>query len=338
MTDLRSPYPFFGGKRRVASLVWERFGNTVNYVEPFFGSGAVLLGRPHTGKTETVNDANAFISNFWRALKAEPDVVAFHADWPVSEVDLHARHLWLVSEGVKHVERCKNEPEYYDAKIAGWWVWGACQWIGSGWCDGLNCRGAVTEKLPHLMNDGKGIHRLTHKIPILSGAHGKGIQCGENKSGITQYLQGLSDRLRSVRVCCGDWSRVMGETVTWRHGVTAVFLDPPYSEPERTKVYAVETVGVAEKVRDWCHENGENRQLRIALCGYSGEGHETLEAAGWSLVAWKAAGGYGSQGKGDTNGRENAKRERIWFSPFCLSNSLFGHENDADTESQEVTV
>jgi len=40
----------------------------------------------------------------------------------------------------------------------------------------------------------------------------------------------------------------------------------------------------------------------------------------WQCVPWKASGGYGSQGKTDgLNGRENATRERIWFSPHCLS-------------------
>ena len=37
---LRAPFPWFGGKRRVAPEVWERFGDVPNYVEPFFGSGA----------------------------------------------------------------------------------------------------------------------------------------------------------------------------------------------------------------------------------------------------------------------------------------------------------
>lgn len=44
---LKAPFPWFGGKSKVAGLVWERFGEVENYVEPFFGSGAVLLGRPH---------------------------------------------------------------------------------------------------------------------------------------------------------------------------------------------------------------------------------------------------------------------------------------------------
>jgi hypothetical protein len=41
-----APFPWFGGKRKVAAEVWARFGAVENYVEPFFGSGAVLLGRP----------------------------------------------------------------------------------------------------------------------------------------------------------------------------------------------------------------------------------------------------------------------------------------------------
>ncbi len=136
---MRAPFPWFGGKSRVAELVWERFGNTPNYVEPFFGSGAVLLARPHQAKIETINDRDCFVANFWRALQADPDAVARHADNPVNEADQHARHLWLITQ-TEWAERMKTEPEFYDAKIAGWWVWGQCIWIGSGWCSGLSQR------------------------------------------------------------------------------------------------------------------------------------------------------------------------------------------------------
>ena len=36
----------------------------------------------------------------------------------------------------------------------------------------------------------------------------------------------------------------------------------------------------------------------------------------WECIAWKARGGYGSQG--NSASRENAGRERTWFSPHCL--------------------
>jgi DNA adenine methylase len=116
---LASPFPYFGGKRKASSLIWERFGDVQNYVEPFFGSGAVLLGRPSPFRgTETVNDKDCYLANFWRALRADPDGVSFAADWPVNEADLHARHLWLLSQA-EFRERMRTEPDYYDPLIAG---------------------------------------------------------------------------------------------------------------------------------------------------------------------------------------------------------------------------
>ena len=81
MTALKAPFPYFGGKRVVAPEVWRRFGDTPNYIEPFFGSGAVLLGRPpfEGNRIETVNDLDGHLANFWRALQADPDAVAYYA-------------------------------------------------------------------------------------------------------------------------------------------------------------------------------------------------------------------------------------------------------------------
>lgn len=138
MTPLRAPFPYFGGKRKVADVVWQRLGDVRSYVEPFFGSGAVLLARPDGdgARVETVNDIDGFIANFWRAVAADPEAVAHHADWPVNENDLHARHAWLVGQRDALTARLEGDPDYHDARIAGWWCWGACAWIGSGWCSG----------------------------------------------------------------------------------------------------------------------------------------------------------------------------------------------------------
>ena len=92
LPTLKAPFPWFGGKSRVASLVWERFGDTPNYVEPFAGSLAVLLGRPHEPHTETINDKDYMVANFWRALQCDREAVAEYADWPVNEADQNARH------------------------------------------------------------------------------------------------------------------------------------------------------------------------------------------------------------------------------------------------------
>ena len=47
MDKLKAPFPWFGGKSRVSHIVWDYFGDVANYVEPFAGSLAVLLGRPN---------------------------------------------------------------------------------------------------------------------------------------------------------------------------------------------------------------------------------------------------------------------------------------------------
>ena len=60
---LKAPFPYFGGKSLVADRIWDLFGDVDHYIEPFFGSGAVLLGRPGwtPDMTETVNDMDGFL-------------------------------------------------------------------------------------------------------------------------------------------------------------------------------------------------------------------------------------------------------------------------------------
>lgn len=41
------PAPWFGGKRKAAPTVWALLGDVPHYVEPFAGTLAVLLERPH---------------------------------------------------------------------------------------------------------------------------------------------------------------------------------------------------------------------------------------------------------------------------------------------------
>lgn len=284
--QLVAPFPWFGGKRRVASLVWERFGDVAHYVEPFFGSGAVLLGAPKPAKVETVNDLDGFVANFWRAVQWDPDGVAKHADWPVNEADLHARHAWLIGQRGALTEKLMADLRYFDSEIAGWWVWGVNLWLGTTWC-----------RAP------------ARQIPALSWQ--SSVNHPSRTVTATSSITALAERLRHARVACGEWTRVLGRsTLECGGGVAAILLDPPY-EPEQHAV----TYGAAAVSRDvaaWALEHGDDPSLRIALCGYEGEHN----MPGWTSVQWKANGGYGNQGDG--RGRANAKRETLWFSPHCL--------------------
>ena len=326
----------FGGKSQIADVIWSRFGDTPNYVEGFFGSGAVLLNRPHwqpeKSMIETVNDLSGFIANFWRAVQADPDQVSHYADWIVSESDLHARHGWLVRQAVDLSAKLEGDPDYYDPKIAGWWVWGAACWIGGGWCSGrgpwqqvetadgwrlvnTGTDGEITKKLVHLGGAGQGVKRA--RVHLTGAGQGN---AGEGEQGLYAWMQALSERLARVRVCCGDWSRVCGPTPTFKNGLTSVFLDPPYSESvgRDMDLYEIDLkheknqLNINELVYAWCRSNEDNPLLRIALAGYDGE----YDLPGWDCVAWKTNGGYGNHGNG--RGRDNADREKVWFSPNCL--------------------
>jgi len=439
---LKAPFPWFGGKSRAVGVIHPRLGDCPAYIEPFAGSLAYLLSKAPS-RYETVNDLDNYVANFWRAVTADPEAVAFHADWPVNEACLTARHRWLMAAWRKHKFRTRMlcDPTYFDALVAGWWVWGISCWIGAGWCDersewngpgGEGNRGramhqpkepdakrqnlarqfavhkvtvrepsptpemmvqsergpagvrrvptqrpacsheskGVTKSpdlmakasgvRPDLASDGKGVHAPHRKRPCLGDGHTmkgcvpmgrphlqrhyevhkppKTRSVGEKLPAIAEWkmtsglhkpncallewMNRLADRLRYVRVCCGDWSRIMGKAVRTAATPCAILLDPPYSDKagRAENIYATEDLDVAHDVREWCVEHGGDESLRIALCGYEGEGHEVLvNDHGWTVEAWKASGGYGRI-HGDKAGRslKNRHRERIYFSPGCI--------------------
>lgn len=174
--------------------------------------------------------------------------------------------------------------------------------------------------------NGAGMREPSRQTPDLSGGnrdgaaarHGAGVHGVGLRTALHDTFTRLAARVRYVRFPCGDWKRVMTPAVTWRHGLTGILLDPPYDDGAVD--YAVGG-RVSSEVRAWCVEHWDDRlpngspAYRAALCGYEGE-HDELEKLGWDVVAWKARGGYGNQRKNGAN--ENARRERIWFSPHCL--------------------
>lgn len=353
---LKAPFPWFGGKSRVAHIVWEHLHDVDNYVEPFAGSLAVLLGRPLPIKgVETVNDIDCYIANFWRAVKNDPAGVAKYANNPVNEADLTARHIWLVNTGKERIQRLFGDPNYYDVQVAGWWVWGISCWIGSGFCSGRGSwtvdssgrlvrkgeeeddehtyrdenRG-VDRKRPHIGNTGVGVNRMSLRSGDNTIDGHTGIRAGEDT--ITAYLNQLAERLRYVRVCCGDWKRVVTKGVLNTGSVTGIFLDPPYDTTIRCDhLYTHDEAGVNHDVYEWAIEHQDEPNYRIILCGYEGE-YEIPK--NWTTIKW-------------VSGRANADnrfKERLWISPQCkrkgisnlINTSLFDFFNSTG-ESPGVT-
>lgn len=287
--QLLAPFPWFGGKRKVAADVWARLGSPKQYIEPFCGSAAILLAAPSVASLEVVGDMNGFIANFWRAVKYQPGRVAEWADYPVSHIDQGARHVWLHRRRETLAEGLADAEWPGDAQAAGWWLWGQCSWIGSGWAewDRSSEPGAIGQ-VPHVSDAGRG-HLMT--------SAGRAAW---------EWLHRLADRLERVRVIHGDWSRCLNHH--YGKDSTAVFLDPPYLAFEG--LYSAGEKAVADAVAEWA---AEHAHLRIALCGHVGD----YDLPGWDAVAWKRDRlTYGSAKTTDA--------ECIWYSPACLKVAATG--------------
>ena len=315
---LAAPFPYFGGKRRAAPRIWQALGDPAGYVEPFAGSAAVLLARPEFNgrRVETLNDADGWLVNCWRAIQLSPDAVAAAAWGPVAEIDYHARLAWLQARRTPDlVAWMEGDPEAHDPKAAGWWLYVLACGIGDPFGPGpWRVIDGHLRKLPHLGDAGRGVNR---ELPHLGDA-GQGVNrelphLGDAGQGqLEGYMRQLADRLRRVRITCGSWERVVKPSVTRSgtggDGTRAMFLDPPYATSGDLYAHAGGDVAVA--VREWCAK--APRELRVILCGYDDE-HDELLACGWSVTEGKAGGGAGYS----TNSF-NGRRERLWLSPACI--------------------
>ena len=334
----KTPWPWFGGKSDAAPHVWDALGDVDHYVEPFAGSLAVLLRRPHVANrsyhSETVNDLDGLLVNAWRAIAADPDAVAEAASWPVSEADLHARHLALLAwRASGAAERLMGDPAFFDARMAGWWMWGQSCWIGSGWCSGngpwivsddgritkRSKSGGVARQLPHLGNNGQGVNRPQLRE---EGVGAEPEYHPMTMPELRRWVRFLSARLRHVRILNGDWTRActsgaLQPIAVRQGGHCGVFLDPPYAGDVRTAdVYSHDDAEIASRVRDWCIENGDNPRYRIVLAGFDTE-HRALESMGWRVIEWYRE-GFLKGGMSKISGATQQKRERLWLSPHCL--------------------
>ncbi len=134
----KSPFWYFGSKRHAADIVWKALGDVHRYYEPMGGSIAVLLKRPHPvdrkKRLEVVNDIDGMLINFFRALQHDPQTVATYAGFPQSEADFNARKIALLEWKTQgNLEALWTDPLYYDARIAGWWLWVHNNQIGSSY-------------------------------------------------------------------------------------------------------------------------------------------------------------------------------------------------------------
>ena len=279
--------------------MWARFGNPTVYVEPFFGSGAVLLAREDPCPREIIADTNGHLVNFWRALTAAPDEVAMWADWPTFHHDLTARHRWLIATAPERAELMRLDPEYYDAKAAGWWVWGISNWIGGGW-------GYVPHDKRPLVNDRGGGRGVQLQHIALSGV--AAIGSGER---LLPWFRSLAQRMAEVVQLDRDWRSALTPTLLMdtatssATGPVAVFLDPPYLDNDRSlTLYTSDLDGEMPAAAAWQWALDHGDRYRVAYCCHADD-FELPE--GWDEVSYRMPAR-----------RKSVRHEVIRFSPACL--------------------
>jgi len=318
---IKAPFPYFGGKSRIAPTIWSRLGNPQRFIEPFVGSAATLLGRPgidfEDPPNEVINDLDGYLVNAWRAIAYSPGKLIELLQRPIVEADLVAVNNALTENRGLIIPKLKSDEMWNDVEIAAKWLWGISAWLGSGFSSVI-----------------AGV-----KKPV-SGRCGVNCYHGEE---LQKYIQTLHRRLRGVLICNGSWERVLSDSYTGEGYVRnaredgtgtyksiGVVLDPPYKGDRVMGMYDEDSAEVWDAAADWCREHGDDPTYRIALCGYEGY----VELPGWEEVRWKAVGGFSGSSK-DRNSQavQNASRETVWFSPHCYRpRNLLTFRNGAEQQ------
>lgn len=318
--ELRAPFPFYGGKSKVASLVWERFGNPAVYSEPFAGSAAVHLARPSYAEAqEVICDSDCGVANFWRACRyADPEELARWCDWPTFHHDLTARHKWLISWFAEHRHRLQDDHEFYDVQVAGWWAWGKSLWIGGNWCGG-----SAVDSIPRVGSGGQGVSAQRRTFPpgvvqAVAYTDSRGLPAVRpltRSEILVNWMRMLHERFKRVTVLNGDWTSALTPSALQHPNdpepSVAVFLDPPYRTTGRRDsiLYESDADGTSDDVAtsayEWAVENGD--RYRIAYCCHE---DDFPVPPGWDTHVSVLSGVRDAK-------RRATNRDMVMFSPAC---------------------
>lgn len=310
MKKLRLPFTYFGGKAAISDVIWKHLGDPKCYIEPFLGSGAVLLNRPSFkgNRTEIVNDNWGLLVNFWRAMKYEPQEVYDGMEFPAAHDELMARAYFCFTEGKTRIASILGDPGGYDILTAKYWGYimrhgaarvitsenGAWKWEEGAWTP-------------------SGSDIGTDKIAILHAY----MEGGRVVNPPYPQYDEIHKRLKDVIIYNRDAVDVLaGMEGVMTRGTTGIFLDPPYRDLDHTWDGGVyhdnATAEVIPRMLDWVLKNEQNPNVRIVIAGFKGD---YPELAHWNHVMWDKHPGMSKHGKNS--------QECLLLSPCAVDDSLF---------------
>lgn len=269
----------FNGKlaRWIISLMPERDGSWNRFVEPYFGSGAVLFNLDPEGLSEYANDIDGELTHFWSTLRQKElsdELIRALSTTPLGEVEFsYAKHASSIGGMNLHI-------------------------ISSG--------DAVSRAASFFVRNRQSRQALGKDFVTPTSRTRRGMN--EQVSAWLSAVDGLPDaveRLRRVEV----WNRPALDVIDKLDSEKTVFyLDPPYlSETRRNGGGEYGPHEMSERDHDLLLGKLGAMQGRFLLSGYRSEMYDSFSAAcGWNRHEFEIVNNASSKPK------KEKKVECVW--------------------------
>lgn len=254
---MKPPFPYFGGKQRIADQIVALFPEHGHYIEPYCGGLSVLLAK-RPSKLETVNDLDGDIVAFWRVLRDRPsDLERVCALTPHSRAEsLAARDL----DDVGDLERARRVWILLTQRRGG-------QLQPTGWRYNIDPRGGANLAMPKYL-DGY----LSRIAPAAERLRNVSLECRPALEVIDAYGR-FADSLLYVDPPYLGGTR--GSTNAYRHEMKSAYEHSEMIDALRACKAAVVLSGYdsdlyADRLGDWY-------QVRIST--YTGQANGRTDSS-----------------------------------------------------------
>lgn len=269
------PFTYFGSQHRSFPFIRDRLPKTDYYIEPFGGSGVVLLNLEPT-KFEVYNDLNDVIVNFFKVLRNDPDKL-------ISQLNLTPYHR-------KEFENCVSSK-------------------GKRWEGMTDIEKARTFFILAQQSRYSGIDKKTkgewqRSITQIRGGNASMPNKYRNR---IEKLSEIGARLENVQFESRDAVNVIEE---YDHDEAVFYIDPPYVPEVRSNSEG--TYGEFEWDEGQHIELSEVLQScegYVALSGYQGELYQDLYKD-WNVYLDEEK--VNQNGKSGRKSENSLTQETLW--------------------------
>lgn len=270
---MRSCLKRFGGKYYLAPKIVKKLPPHRTYVEPYFGTGAVLFAKDPTGVNEIVNDIEEDLTLFWMALQT-PAAFARLSNRAIATP--FSENAWRHSAAMLQIK--------------------AAPWDSDHW-----------RRHPLELGD-RAFHYLVHVRQSLGGRQNSfaPLSTARTRKGMNEQaaawigcvdgLAGAHARLRGVAVVGGR--DALDVIARYDSGDTLHYLDPPY--PKDVRVAGGYKHEMDEKAHWKLLDLVKECSGKVALSSYPNEMYD-FALKGWNRYEWDLP---NNVAHGESKGRE----------------------------------